>query len=101
MIQDVQSKKKPLQGHLPDLYRVRPLKELLESERLEADHRRVTSLEDVIRKAFQSSQARLGAPVGANFESRSGLTHLVCELKSHLEILSTEVLDVTLEKLMA
>lgn len=44
VVADVSSKKKPLQGHLPDLYLVKPLHAMIEKERSETDIRRLDRL---------------------------------------------------------
>ena len=91
VLQDVQTMKKPLQGLLPDLYLIKPLKMLLEKDRLESDCRRLQALEVTIRHAFLSSQDQ---------DRGSNLTELVSSVKSYLKILSDTLLDTSLEKLM-
>lgn len=69
---------------------------------MEADLRRLKSLELVIKKAFLAGHEYVSTITGGlERKSRSGLTELVQELKTYTAILSNEVLDIILEKLMA
>ena len=52
VLHEVQNKKKPLNDLLPDLYRVKPLKRLIERERIAIDCRRMKELDTLIKETF-------------------------------------------------
>lgn len=91
VVRDIQQKKKPLHGLLCDLYLVKPLKKLVEKERQENDCRRLQSLDLSITSTFIDQKDRYGL----------NLSELVSTIKNYQSILSEQLLDISLDKLMA